>query len=222
MTHGMRALLAGTAVLAAVGMAGTGSATALAKEQGTGKGKAPAPVKEAHVTGDAWLKFPADPEYPYRRFIVDAHGAPWKVVNGKIVFGAARGTVKFDHYSPDEPGGPSKHHWGWIKVDYVMATGPVAIVSGIRQDDVPANEKRANLTFYQSPRGHKWDRAGFSWGVTLAQCQQMGSGPAPHSANSSGPFGKWLAGYTVQDAPLPIPDGEFEQPDFPPDCTFGQ
>ncbi|TDD83831.1 hypothetical protein [Actinomadura rubrisoli] len=214
MSRGRRFLVAGAVVAAVAGLTGSGSALA------QGEDKDPGPFKDAHVTGDAWLKFPADPEYPYRRFIVDAHGAPWKVVNGKIVFGAARGTVTYDHYSPDVPGGPSKHHWGTIKVDYVMATGPVAVVSGIRQDKVPENEKRANFTFYQSPLGHKYDRMGFSWGVTLAQCQQMGSGPAPFSTNSSGPFGKWLKGYTVKDAPLPIPKGEFEPPDNPPDCKF--
>ncbi|WP_131737134.1 hypothetical protein [Actinomadura roseirufa] len=216
MSQGRRApakgLIAGLAVLITAGAAGSGSALA--------DGEDPGPFKEAHVTGDAWLNFPGDTEYPYRRFIVDAHGAPWKFVNGKLVLGAARGTVKFDHYAPDVPGGPSKHHWGWIKVDYVMATGPVAIVSGIRQDGAPANEKRANLTFYQSPRGHEFDRAGFSWGVTLPQCQQMGNGPAPFSAASAGPFGKWLRGYTVKDAPLPIPKGAFQPPDLPEDCSF--
>ncbi|MUN40833.1 hypothetical protein [Actinomadura litoris] len=212
MAHGRRVLVAGAAALAAAGLAGTGSA--MAQDKGR------EPVRESHVTGDAWLKFPADPEYPYRRFTVDAHGGPWKMVGGKMVLGAARGTVKYDHYSPDVPGGPDKHHYGTIKVDYLMATGPIAIVSGIRQDNVPANERRANFTFYQSPLGHKYDRMGFSWGVTLPQCLQMGSGPAPHSANSSGPFGKWLKGYTVKDAPLELPKGDFQPPDLPQDCSF--
>ncbi|TDD81101.1 hypothetical protein E1293_19395 [Actinomadura darangshiensis] len=206
-------IIAGLTVLCAAGAIGGGSAMAQAK----------AP-EEAHVTGDAWLKYPGDPENPYRRFVVDAHGGPWKFVNGKMVMGAARGTVKFDHYAPDTPGGPSKHHWGWIKVDYVMASGPIAVVSGIRQDDehgIPPNQKRANLTFYQSPRGHKHDRMGFSWGVVLPQCQQMGTGPAPFSPNTRGPFGKWLKGYTVKDAPLRIPSGDFQPPDSPPDCSFG-
>lgn len=214
MSRKRRAVVAGTAVLCAAGAIGTGSA--MAQDKGP-------PPKESHVTGDAWVKYPGDPEYPYRRFIVDAHGGPWKFVGGKMVMGAARGTVRFDHYSPDEPGGPSKHHWGTIKVDYVMASGPVAVVSGIRQDDehgIPPNQKRANLTFYQSPRGHKFDRMGFSWGVVYAQCHQMGDGPAPFSTNSSGPFGKWLKGYTVKDAPLQIPTGEFQPPDNPADCSF--
>ncbi|SNR48641.1 hypothetical protein [Actinomadura mexicana] len=214
MSRKRRAVVAGMAVLCAAGAVGTGSA--MAQDQG------PLP-KESHVTGDAWVKFPGDSEYPYRRFVVDAHGGPWKFVDGKMVMGAARGTVKFDHYSPDEPGGPSKHHWGWIKVDYVMASGPVAVVSGIRQDDehgIPPNQKRANLTFYQSPRGHKFDRMGFSWGVVFPQCHQMGEGPAPFSANSSGPFGKWLEGYTVKDAPLDVPTGDFQPPDNPADCSF--
>ncbi|SFP56460.1 MULTISPECIES: hypothetical protein [Actinomadura] len=215
MSRKRRVLITGVALLGAAGAIGTGSA--MAQDNGA---RAP---KEAHVTGDAWVTFPGDKEYPYRRFIVDAHGGPWKFVDGKMVMGAARGTVKFDHFSPDEPGGPSQHHWGEIKVDYVMASGPVAVVSGIRVSgahEVPPNQKRANLTFYQSPRGHKHDRMGFSWGVVFPQCQQMGSGPAPFSPASSGPFGKWLKGYTVKDAPLEIPSGGFQPPDFPPDCSF--
>jgi len=180
-------------------------------------------AKEAHVTGDAWVKFPADREYPYRRFIVDVNGNPWKIVDGKLVMGAARGTVRFDHYSPDVAGGPSKHHWGSIKVDYVMATGPVAIVSGINEDpDQEPNMRRANLTFYQSPHGHRFDRMGFSWGVVNPACHQMGTGPAPFSPASAGPDGHWLRGYTVKDAPLPVPatwEG-IQPPDNPPNCSF--
>ncbi|TDB88623.1 hypothetical protein E1264_10820 [Actinomadura sp. KC216] len=227
MSRNGRALAAGLAALGAVVTAAGAStvavASAAADDGAPPKAGAPRAAREAHVTGDAWLKYPGDPEYPYRRFIVDAHGGPWKIVGGKMVMGAARGTVKFDHYAPDVPGGPPKHHWGWIKVDYVMASGPVAVVSGIRQDDahdIPPNQKRANLTFYQSPRGHRFDRMGFSWGVVFPQCQQMGTGPAPFSENSPGPFGKWLKGYTVKDAPLQLPSGGFEPPDSPPDCSF--
>ncbi|MFI0368951.1 hypothetical protein ACH35V_13795 [Actinomadura sp. 1N219] len=222
MSRNRRALVAGLAALGVVVTAAGGSAAADGGAPAKPAG-APQAAEEAHVTGDAWLKYPGDPEYPYRRFIVDAHGGPWKLVDGKMVMGAARGTVKFDHYAPDVPGGPSKHHWGWIKVDYVMATGPVAVVSGIRQEDtheVPPNQKRANLTFYQSPRGHRFDRMGFSWGVVIPHCQQMGTGPAPFSENSSGPFGKWLKGYTVKDAPLRLPSGDFQPPDMPADCSF--
>ncbi|MFG2006356.1 hypothetical protein ACGFNU_45145 [Spirillospora sp. NPDC048911] len=211
-----RAVLTGMAAAVAVTALGGGGAVAAAAQAQPATAK----VKEAHVTGDAWVNFPGDKEYPYRRFIVDAHGAPWKMVNNKLTFGAARGTIKFDHYSPDVPGGPSKHHWGSVKVDYVMATGPVAVVSGIRQDDVPANMRRASLTFYQSPLGHKFDRMGFSWGVVDPRCQPMGTGPAPFSPVSRGPFNGRITGYTVQDAPLPVPDGNFEQPDTPADCSF--
>lgn len=59
---------------------------------------------ESHVTGDAWVRYPGDLEYPYRRFVVDAHGGPWKIVNNRMVMGDAHGTVRFDHYAPDEPG----------------------------------------------------------------------------------------------------------------------
>ncbi|GAA0265058.1 hypothetical protein GCM10009527_071450 [Actinomadura nitritigenes] len=213
MSH--RRIAVAAAALAAAGAVGGG--TAMAQETG-----APAP-RESHVTGDAWLKYPGDPQYPYRRFVVDAHGGPWKFVDGKMVMGAARGTVRFDHFAPDVPGGPSTHHWGTIKVDYVMASGPVAVVSGIRQDDehgIPPNEKRANLTFYQSPRGHRFDRMGFSWGLVYPQCQQMGSGPVPFSPAGAGPDGRWLKGYTVKAAPLEIPTGTIQPPDNPPDCSF--
>ncbi|MBO2464433.1 hypothetical protein [Actinomadura violacea] len=208
------------AVAAAALVAGgaLGGGTAMAQESGR-----PA-LKESHVTGDAWLKYPGDPQTPYRRFIVDAHGGPWKFVDGKMVMGDARGMVRFDHFAPDAPGGPSTHHWGTIKVDYLMASGPVAVVSGIRQDDehgIPPNQKRANLTFYQSPRGHRYDRMGFSWGLVYPQCQQMGGGPAPFSPASAGPDGRWLKGYTVKAAPMDIPTGQFQPPDNPPDCSFG-
>ncbi|QKG22411.1 hypothetical protein [Actinomadura verrucosospora] len=211
-----RKIAVAAAALAAAGALGGG--TAMAQEGGR-----PA-IKESHVTGDAWLKYPGDPQTPYRRFIVDAHGGPWKFVNGKMVMGDARGTVRFDHFAPDTPGGPSTHHWGTIKVDYLMASGPVAVVSGIRQDDehgIPPNQKRANLTFYQSPRGHRYDRMGFSWGLVFPQCQQMGSGPAPFSPASAGPDGRWMKGYTVKAAPMDLPTGEIQSPDNPPDCSFG-
>ncbi|KAB2342150.1 hypothetical protein [Actinomadura rudentiformis] len=217
-----RAMVMGAAVAVAVTTLGGGGAMAAVEDRPAAAEDRPAAAKprEAHVTGDAWVNYPGDKEYPHRRFIVDAHGAPWKIVNNKIQFGAARGTIKFNHYAPDEPGGPSKDHWGSIKVDYVMATGPIAVVSGIRQDDVPANMRRATLTFYQSPLGHKYDRMGFSWGVVDPRCLQMGTGPAPFSPVSRGPHDQRISGYTVKDAPLPVPDGEFEGPDTPADCSF--
>ncbi|MEU5882783.1 hypothetical protein [Spirillospora sp. NPDC047279] len=219
-----RTAFAGMAVAITATALGAGGAAAQAQPGGTTAATATATaqggVKEAHVTGDAWVTFPGDTEYPYRRFIVDAHGNPWKIENNKIVFGAARGTIRFNHYAPDAPGQPPKDHWGSIKVDYVMATGPVAVVSGIRQDDVPANARRGTLTFYQSPRGHKYDRMGFSWGVVEWRCQHMGAGPAPFSPVSRGPYGRPITGYTVKDAPLPVPQGEFDQPDDPADCSF--
>ncbi|MDN3359504.1 hypothetical protein [Actinomadura sp. DC4] len=174
----------------------------------------------ASVTGDAWVRYPGDPEYPYRRFVVDAHGGPWKIVDNRFVMGDAHGTVRFDHYAPDTPGGPSVDHWGTITVDYLMTGGPIAVVSGVRSDDVPANQRRATLTFYMSPQGHRFDRMGFSWGVVDARCQQMGTGPAPFSPASAGPSGRFLKGYTVRDAPLPIPSGEVSPPADPPGCTY--
>ncbi|MBO2447246.1 hypothetical protein J4573_09135 [Actinomadura barringtoniae] len=179
----------------------------------------PDKAKESHVTGDAWVNFPGDTEYPYRRFIVDAHGAPWRYEGKKMVMGDAHGTIKINHFSPDKLGRPSVDHWFTVKVDYLMATGPTAVVSGIWQADVPANQKRANLTFYQSPLGHKYDRMGFSWGVVDARCQQMGTGPAPFSPASPGPYDHWLKGYTIKEAPLPIRT-DFVPPDAPADCTF--
>lgn len=201
------------------GLAVTCAAAALT---GTAWADSPAKTtKQAHVTGDAWVNYPGDTEYPYRRFVVNAHGQPWKIVDNKVVMGAARGTVHVNHYAPDEPGGPSRDHWFSIKVDYLMTGGPIAVVSGVRQDDVPANRKRATLTFYQSPLGHRHDRMGFSWGVVHAACQQMGTGPAPFSPASAGPDGRWLRGYTVRDAPLPIwNDPNIQPPDDPADCTF--
>jgi hypothetical protein len=53
-------------------------------------------------------------------------------------------------------------------------------------------------------------------------CQQMGTGPAPFNPASAGPEGRWLRGYTVKDAPLPVPptwDG-IQPPDDPPNCSF--
>ncbi|MQY04729.1 hypothetical protein [Actinomadura macrotermitis] len=176
-------------------------------------------AQRSHVTGDAWLRYPGDPQYPFRRFVVDAHGGPFKVVDGKITWGAAHGTIRFDHYAPDRPGGPSVHHWGSVKVDYVMTGGPVAVVSGLRQDDVPANMRRGTFTFYQDPRGHRYDRMGFSWGLVDPVCQQMGTGPAPFSPASAGPDGRWLKGYTVKDSRFRLPAGDVQQPDEPPNCV---
>jgi hypothetical protein len=169
------------------------------------------------------VRYPGDQEYPYRRFIVDVHGNPWKIVDGKLVMGAARHRA-FRPLRARHQGDPSQHHWGSIKVDYVMATGPVAVVSGINEDPgQPPNTRRANLTFYQSPHGHRFDRMGFSWGVMNPACQQMGTGPAPFNPASAGPDGRWLHGYTVKDAPLPVPstwDG-IQPPDDPPNnCSF--
>ncbi|WP_433330771.1 hypothetical protein [Spirillospora sp. CA-294931] len=208
----------------AIAAAAVGTGTAMAgSDDRTSKpvSKPVSKAKESHVTGDAWVKFPGDPETPYRRFIVDVHGGPWKIVDGKMEWGAARGTIRFNHFAPDKPGGPSKDHWGSIKVDYVMAGGPVAVVSGIRQDGVDANQKRGTLTFYQSPLGHKHDRMGFSWGIVNPQCQQMGTGPAPFSPASAGPDGRWLKGYTVKDGGIPLPDDpNVQPPENPPNCKF--
>lgn len=213
-----RVLIAATALTLTA--AGAGTAWAGSHDQAA---PAASKAKESHVTGDAWVKTPADRQFPYRRFIVDAHGGPWKIVNKKMVMGDARGTVRFNHYSPDKPGGPSRDHWNSIKVDYLMTGGPIAVVSGIQQGNVPANQKRATLTFYKSPLGHRYDRMGFSWGVVNAQCQQMGTGPAPFNPASAGPDGRWLKGYTVKDAPLQVPaeDSGVQRFEDPADCTFG-
>ena len=218
MLKAAHALVAGAFVLITSSGAAASAAAAPAGVAAPATHRAP---PSAHVTGDAWVRYPGDLEYPYRRFVVDAHGGPWKIVNNRMVMGDAHGTVRFDHYAPDEPGGPSVDHWGSIKVDYLMTGGPIAVVSGLRQDaDIPANQKRATLTFYMSPLGHRYDRMGFSWGVVDARCQQMGTGPAPFSPASASPDGRWLKGYTVKEAPLPIPTGDVEPPAGPPDCSF--
>ncbi|WP_155884714.1 hypothetical protein [Actinomadura flavalba] len=166
------------------------------------------PVKEGHVAGDAWVRFSADPQNPLRRFVFDAHGHPFKVAGGKVVFGAARGTVRFDH---PEPGG--KHNWGTVNVDYVMTGGPVAVVSGTSAGDLWPKGARMTFTVYDDPRGDRHDRVGFSWGVLDHRCTQMDGGPAPFAPYVSG------RGYTVRHAELPTAPEGTQGPDKAPTCT---
>ncbi|MCP2335648.1 hypothetical protein [Actinomadura rupiterrae] len=185
---------------------------ATALSAGTASATEPVP-KESSLVGDAWVHFPADPENPFRRFIVNVHGNPWRIVDGRLVIGAARGTVDIDHYAGGE------HTWVKIKADYIMATGPIAVISGLWQDARDPNKQRATLTFYQSPQGHRFDRVGFSWGVVNEQCQQMGTGPAPFSPAAPGPDGHWLKGYTIKPAPIALPT-KFLPPKDPSDCKY--
>ncbi|MEV4252074.1 hypothetical protein AB0J52_02780 [Spirillospora sp. NPDC049652] len=181
---------------------------------GTASASSPAPaLKESSLVGDAWVHFPADPQNPYRRFVVNVHGNPWRLDHGKLVVGAATGTVDIDHYAQGE------HTWVKLKADYIMAAGPVAVISGLWTDQRDPNKRRATLTFYQSPQGHRFDRVGFSWGIVNEQCQQMGTGPAPFSPAGPGPDGHWLKGYTIKAAPITLPT-QFTPPNDPPDCTY--
>lgn len=168
---------------------------------------------QGHVTGDAWVRYSVDPANPLRRFTFDAHGNPYKIVNGQIVFGAARGSVKIDHPEP-MPDGTVKHHKGSVKVDYVMATGPLAVVSGVIDGgaDYPIGE-RVSFSVYDDPRGKKFDRMGFSWGVVDGRCHRVGLAPAPFTSYASG------TGYQVKDAPLPYSPDDVKPPADPPACT---
>ncbi|KNX39247.1 hypothetical protein VV01_06290 [Luteipulveratus halotolerans] len=188
------------AVGAVAALALTGAA--VAQPSATATDRTTVQRAEGHVTGDAWVKFSVDPQNPLRRFTFDAHGNPYKVADGRIVFGDARGSVSIDHPEP-KPDGTVVHHRATVKVDYVMATGPVAVVSGLIDSgsDLPIGE-RASFTVYDDPRSTRHDRMGFSWGVVDGQCHRAGKAPAPFTSYASGP------GYTVKDAPLPrVPAG---------------
>ena len=167
---------------------------------------------EGHVTGDAWISFSLDPGNPLRRFIVDAHGNPYKVVGNKLVWGDARGTIRFNHPIPDGEGG-TKDHWGAIEVDYVMTAGPVAVVSGKSTGNIGFPKgMRLSVSVYDDPRGRRFDRIGFSWGVIDPSCIPLGLAPAPFTTYDSGP------GYAVRSAPLPMPPEGVEAPDPQPAC----
>ncbi|QNE21939.1 hypothetical protein F1D05_33535 [Kribbella qitaiheensis] len=167
---------------------------------------------EGHVTGDAWVSFSVDPGNPLRRFIFDVHGNPYKIVDGKVYFGAAHGTVRFDHPTPDGHGGTT-HNWGSIEVDYLMTAGPVAVISGKSNGDLGTPKgKRLSLTVYDDPRGDRYDRLGFSWGVIDSTCVPMGLGPAPFTTYKSGP------GYKVRAAELPVVPEGTTPPDLGDPC----
>ncbi|MGI5167620.1 hypothetical protein ACQEU3_25040 [Spirillospora sp. CA-253888] len=202
--------LAATAVAAAaLTLAGGSAALAAPQHVGTQHvGTQHGGAKEGHVTGDAWVRYSVDPQNPLRRFVFDAHGHPFKVADGKIVFGAARGTVRFDH-----PGPGGEHNWGTVNVDYVMTGGPVAIVSGTSPGGLWPKGARMTFTVYDDPRGDRYDRMGFSWGVVDPRCAQMDGGPAPFTSYVSG------KGYRVRHAELPaVPEGT-QGPDKVPTCV---
>ncbi|ADB29354.1 hypothetical protein Kfla_0227 [Kribbella flavida DSM 17836] len=173
---------------------------------------APPKRTEGHVTGDAWISFSLDPGNPLRRFVVDAHGNPYKVVGNKLVWGDARGTIRFNHPTPDGQGG-MEDNWGTIDVDYVMTAGPVAVVSGKSTGNIgfPAGQ-RLSISVYDDPRGRRFDRLGFSWGVVDPACVPLGLGPAPFTTYDSG------AGYVVKSVPLPAVPAGTEAPDPQPAC----
>ncbi|GAA4623991.1 hypothetical protein GCM10023196_022490 [Actinoallomurus vinaceus] len=174
---------------------------------------APAPPKEGHVTGDAWVRFPLDPENPLRRFIFDAHGNAFRFDGKKMIMGAAHGTVRFDHPIPDS-NGVIRHYWGTVKVDYVMTAGPVAVVSGTSKGVIGETDgTRMAFSVYADPRGHRYDRMGFSWGAVDGRCLRMGLAPAPFTTYDSG------KGYTVKHAELPAVPKDAEPPADPPPCT---
>ncbi|MBO0513874.1 hypothetical protein [Streptomyces beijiangensis] len=181
-----------------------GSALAAGPQDG---GAAPGP-KEAHVSGDAWVRFGADPDNPMRRFIFDAYGAPYRVVDGKVSFThLGHGAVRYFH--PKSPGS-KEGWWGTVKVDYVMTGGPVAVVSGTITDGPDTKGARKSFSVYSDPRGHAFDRMGFSWGVVDARCTQNNAAPAPFNSYVSG------RGYTVRSVELPDPGGAVvEEPPVP-------
>ncbi|GAA1529726.1 hypothetical protein GCM10009678_09640 [Actinomadura kijaniata] len=203
----MRTTIA-AAVLTAGALALAGGSAHAAQPQAPSPAPSPTQSKEAHVTGDAWVRYSVDPQNPLRRFVFDAHGQPFKVADGKIVFGAARGTVRFDH-----PGPNGEHNWGTVNVDYVMTGGPVAVVSGTSPGGLWPKGARMTFTVHDDPRGDRYDRMGFSWGVVDPRCAQMDMGPAPFTSYVSG------KGYRVQHAELPaVPEGT-QGPDKAPTCV---
>ncbi|MCO6006856.1 hypothetical protein NE236_17865 [Actinoallomurus purpureus] len=174
---------------------------------------APVSPKEGHVTGDAWVRFPLDPQNPLRRFIFDAHGNAFRFTGGKMIVGDARGTVRFDHPESD-PDGVVRHHWATVKVDYLMTAGPVAVVSGTSKGVIGEPDgTRMAFSVYADPRGHRYDRMGFSWGAVDGRCLRMGLAPAPFTTYASG------RGYTVEHAELPAFPPDFQPPADPPPCT---
>jgi hypothetical protein len=70
-----------------------------------------------------------------------------------------------------------------------------------------------SFSVYADPRGHKYDRMGFSWGVVDGRCHRMGMAPAPFTSYVSG------KGYTVEHAEPPVPPADPEGPADPPPCA---
>lgn len=172
---------------------------------------------EAVIRGDAWVDYSLGRE-AVRRFTIDVRGNAFKIVNGDLVVGAARGTVTYDHYLLHGPDA-GKHNYGAIDVDYVMTGGPVAVVSGISRDGVsgaPAGSRVA-VSIYDSPKGDRFDRIGFSWGAVDPRCVPIGLAPAPFAPVLR--YDGYLGGFRVKHAELPSTDGfNGEQPD-PPVCA---
>jgi hypothetical protein len=135
------------------------------------------------------------------------------VVDGRLVMGAAHGTVRFNHPGPD-PDGIVRDHWGTVEVDYLMTAGPVAVVSGTSTGGPgwPAGT-RLSFSVYDDPRGDRYDRMGFSWGIVDGRCLRMGLAPAPFTTYVSG------RGYTVRAADLPLIASDVRPPVDPPACT---
>lgn len=204
-----RRLGAGAAVLAAGALLAGGGGAALAATRGETARPSADGTGQAHVTGDAWVRYSVDAGNPLRRFVFDAHGNPFKVVDGKLVMGDAYGTVRFNHPAED-PDGVVRDHWGSVDVDYVMTGGPVAVVSGI---STGPDRQRMTFTVYDDPRGRRFDRVGFSWGAVDGRCHRMGMAPAPFTSYASG------KGYTVRHAELPTVPVGTRPPDDPPACT---
>ncbi|GAA0360486.1 hypothetical protein NE235_21470 [Actinoallomurus spadix] len=201
------------AKVTAAGIGGVVLLTGTASQVASASPRGPVAHAEGHVTGDAWVRYPLDPQNPLRRFIFDAHGNAFRFVGKKMVMGAARGTVRFDHPVP-QPDGTVQHYWGTVRVDYLMTAGPVAVVSGTSEGVIgEADGTRMAFSVYADPRGHRYDRVGFSWGAVDGRCVRMGLAPAPFTAYASG------RGYRVEHAELPaIPEGA-EPPVDPPACT---
>lgn len=165
------------AKVAAAGIGGVVLLTGTASQVASASPRGPVAHAEGHVTGDAWVRYPLDPQNPLRRFIFDAHGNAFRFDGKKMVVGAARGTVRFDHPVPQPDG------------------------------------TRMAFSVYADPRGHRYDRVGFSWGAVDGRCLRMGLAPAPFTTYASG------RGYRVEHAGLPaIPEGA-EPPVDPPACT---
>ncbi|HEX2312603.1 MAG TPA: hypothetical protein VHJ17_02655 [Thermomonospora sp.] len=199
-----------------VAVAGAHLSSAAASPTGHVEATGQPRAAEAVVKGDAWVDFTLGRE-AVRRFTIDVSGHPYKIVNGRFVLGAARGTVTWDHHMLQGPDA-GKHFYGTIDVDYVMTGGPVAVISGKARDAVSGGRKgdRVSLTVYDSPQGNAFDRVGFSWGAADPACVPIGLAPAPFAQVMS--FDGLQGGYTVKHAELPALDGLTQEPKTPHPC----